>query len=228
MSERLIEKQFLIGLDLGQSKDPTAIAVVERSLFLEINVKTQREHWVTRYEAKHLERSPLGVPYTEIADSVRQLCADEKLKGHELRVLADATGVGRAAVDVLRERVKGLAVVWRITITAGSRVSEDELGGHHVPKKDLVHAALLLLEDGRLKAARGAADLDKLKQEMQTLKIKVTPAANETYEAWREGDHDDLVFALSMPCWYGEHIMSRFKPVVVTHGRDAYRSAYGR
>jgi hypothetical protein len=29
---------------------------------------------------------------------------------------------------------------------------------------------------------------------------------NETMEAWRTRDHDDLVFCLSMVCWWGERL----------------------
>ncbi len=34
--------------------------------------------------------------------------------------------------------------------------------------------------------------------------MKITLAGNDTYEAWREGDHDDLVLAAAMAAWYGE------------------------
>ena len=35
--------------------------------------------------------------------------------------------------------------------------------------------------------------------------VKITAAANATFGAWREGSHDDLVLAVAMACWYGEH-----------------------
>ena len=34
--------------------------------------------------------------------------------------------------------------------------------------------------------------------------MKITTAGNDTYEAWRESDHDDLVLAAAFACWYGE------------------------
>ncbi len=34
--------------------------------------------------------------------------------------------------------------------------------------------------------------------------MKITVAGNDTYEAWRESDHDDLVLAAAMAAWYGE------------------------
>ncbi len=43
-----------------------------------------------------------------------------------------------------------------------------------------------------------------LVEELQNFKLKITTAGNDTYEAWRESDHDDLVLAAAMAAWYGE------------------------
>jgi hypothetical protein len=40
-------------------------------------------------------------------------------------------------------------------------------------------------------------------------RVKITTNANDTYEAWREGQHDDLVLGLSMACWYAERRNSK-------------------
>jgi hypothetical protein len=29
-------------------------------------------------------------------------------------------------------------------------------------------------------------------------------AGNETFESWRERDHDDLVFAVALACWWAD------------------------
>ena len=34
--------------------------------------------------------------------------------------------------------------------------------------------------------------------------MKITLAGNDTYEAWRESDHDDLVLAAALATWFGE------------------------
>jgi hypothetical protein len=44
-----------------------------------------------------------------------------------------------------------------------------------------------------------------LTQEMSTFKVKVNSATgNESFESWREKDHDDLVLAVGLACWFGE------------------------
>ena len=36
---------------------------------------------------------------------------------------------------------------------------------------------------------------------MESVEVKVSAAGNEQYAAWREGTHDDLVFAVALACW---------------------------
>ena len=50
----------VIGVDIGQKRDPTAICVVESEERLEEN---NREVW--HYMVRHLERLPLGTPVPE-------------------------------------------------------------------------------------------------------------------------------------------------------------------
>ena len=53
-------------------------------------------------------------------------------------------------------------------------------------------------ENGDLKTLR---HVEAMKEEMADMQVKVTPAGNEQYGAWREGGHDDLVFAVALACW---------------------------
>ncbi len=57
---------FIIGVDLGQARDFTAIAVLER--IEELTGEAAKGRWLTqvRYEMPHLERPPLGTSYPAI------------------------------------------------------------------------------------------------------------------------------------------------------------------
>jgi hypothetical protein len=90
-----------------------------------------------------------------------------------------------------------------ITITSGHVVSQPAWDHFHVPKRDLVSAVQVLLQSRRLSIAPALPDADILKQELANFHIKVTTAAHDTYGAWREGAHDDLVLALAVAMWYG-------------------------
>jgi hypothetical protein len=46
-------------------------------------------------------------------------------------------------------------------------------------------------------------------QELLAFRVKVAASANETFEAWRERDHDDLVLAVAVAAWTGERVTQR-------------------
>jgi hypothetical protein len=79
-------------------------------------------------------------------------------------------------------------------------------GGSNVPKKVLVSTLQVLLQARRIKAARALPDAALLVKEVQNFKVKVTDSGKETFEAWREGDHDDLVMAVALAARAGERM----------------------
>ncbi len=184
---------FYIGLDLGQAQDYTALTVIERKHF---NYSLPRE----QYHVRHLERPKLGTTYPAIVEKVQDLMQSNKLLNRAALVV-DATGVGRPVVDLFRKA--GLRPV-AITITGGNVVTTGG-GGYHVPKRDLVTTLQVLLQSGRLKVASDLKLAKVLVDEMLNFKVKINvKTAHDSYEAWREGIHDDLVLAVALACWYAE------------------------
>jgi hypothetical protein len=120
----------------------------------------------------------------------------------------DQTGVGRAVVDMI-SRSRPRASIRPITITAGHAAIADG-AGWHVPKKELVGVLQVLLQTRRLQVARRLPMASVLAKELETFRVKITVNANETFEAWRERDHDDMVLAVAMAAWVGEHAMKEF------------------
>jgi len=115
-------------------------------------------------------------------------------------VVVDQTGVGRAVCDQFR--MAGVSII-PVTIHAGHAVSGSIAEGLHVPKRELVGAAQVLLQGRRLKIAQGLALATTLTDEMRNFKVKIDPrTANDSYSAWREGQHDDLVLAAALACWF--------------------------
>ena len=70
-----------------------------------------------------------------------------------------------------------------------------------MPKRDLMVGLEMLLERGELKIAKTLEYGEALKKEMAEMRVKVTPAGHEQFGAWRQGEHDDLVFAVALACW---------------------------
>jgi hypothetical protein len=113
----------------------------------------------------------------------------------------DATGVGPPVVDLLTQaQLNPIAV----TITGGDQVAR-EGRRYRVPKRDLVSTVQIALQSGRLKVAQALPEANTLVKEMLAFKVRIIAAANDTYGAWREGEHDDLVLAVCMAVWFGEH-----------------------
>jgi hypothetical protein len=86
-----------------------------------------------------------------------------------------------------------------------------------VPKKELVASLQVLLQTRRLKVAKTLPEAATLVRELETFRVKVTEAANETFGAWREGQHDDLVLAVALAAWVGEQCLACEGPVGVPH-----------
>ena len=114
--------EYYVGLDLGQAQDPTALSVVERSE--QFPHGSLPDPSVTRkvghYAVRHLKRWQLGTPYPDIVRDVTALLERPPLPGCCLAV--DATGVGRAVVDLFRQARLSARLV-PITITSGHDAS---------------------------------------------------------------------------------------------------------
>jgi hypothetical protein len=176
---------FIIGVDLGQVQDYTAIAAVEL-LPPEIHLR-------------HLERLPLGTPYPAVVAHVRGLLATPPLNATNRVLAIDRTGVGVAVYDLFV--AAGLQPVG-ITLTGGEKVNRE--GWHYwAPKRDVVGVLVTLFQTGRLKIAAGLAEAETLVEELLHFRMTIKLATgHETYEEWREGVHDDLVLATGLACWF--------------------------
>jgi hypothetical protein len=207
---------FYVGLDLGQSADYTALSIVQD--VKEIQVVKEMNSPATgkpsgkperRLHLRHLERYPLRTPYTVIAEKVAALMRDPHLSPDVLdpatrrrarkhpRLAVDATGVGRAVTDLLV--TKGLRFT-SVTITGGDKAHR-AAGTWRVPKRDLVAALEVPFHAGTLKVAEGLALWPTLREELMNFRRKINlKTAHDSYEHWRESDHDDLVLATALAC----------------------------
>lgn len=159
-----------------------------------------------RHELRHLDRFPMNTSYPDQVDKILDLVAKLSREA-ETWVVADKTGVGKPVTDYLTKR--GLKNLVCITITGGNAVTR-ERGGYSVPKRDLVSNLTLTLQSGRLQFAGNLPMVQVMIDELKGFRVKVNPkTGHDSYEAWREQDHDDLVLALCMSAWAGEHLRQR-------------------
>src|SRR5215208_6225154 len=101
---------YYAGLDLGQSADHTALAVVQKVPTYD----PRKGKHSTELHLRHLERFPLRTPYTDIADRVKSLLSGHpfttpvisggRLARPTTELIVDKTGVGVAVTDLLKVR----------------------------------------------------------------------------------------------------------------------------
>lgn len=193
---------LILGLDLGQAADPSALVVAERTKAADPDDPARR---VSHYKVRHIRRWPLGTSYVKVVADVAKLVR-EKLP--LCRLVLDASGCGRPVLDMIRrERLPLAQVAAGVVITAGHAETRDPVSGmNHVAKVVLINMLKVLLGQRRLKFAWLLRGTRVLVKELQNYRMKVTPAANETFSA-REGEHDDVLLALAVAVWLGERFM---------------------
>lgn len=220
---------YTVSLDLGQARDYSALAVIEQSVFfgaktlweypfgnvatgwsspaglrpdqLKIAIETSKDPWPEKppLHVRHLERFPLGTRYPAIVKRVGELMKSLDSDGSTASLVLDLTGVGRPVWDVFREA--GMKPSG-ISIHGGDAVTRDG-HGFRVPKRDLVSVVSTGLQSRRLQIAASLELAEVLAKELQSFKVTIDPqTAHDSYAAWREKDHDDLVLSVAMGCWF--------------------------
>jgi hypothetical protein len=138
------DAKFLLGCDLGQANDYTALCLLQRGA-TGCKVSLAQPHpW---------QDLPADRPRPELENRTQ--------------LVVDATGVSRAATDMLRDA--GLNPV-RITIISGFKAVGTR-GKYKEPKQDLISSLIIALETDRLKIASGMKHADELRRELEHFRM---------------------------------------------------------
>jgi hypothetical protein len=188
--------RLIVGLDLGQAADHSALAAVER-----VPLDTPKFRRKSRYVIRVLEEFPLGQSYPDQVDRVCKALAHPKLRG--ARVGVDYTGVGRPVYDLLK-KARPPVVLYPMLTTGGHAVTFDEkTREYHVPKVEQVSLLQVLLQADLLNWHPSLPASARLADQLAKYRVKITRAKNETFGA-SGGANDDLVSAVATACWLGE------------------------
>lgn len=205
------KRRFVVGVDLGLQSDPTAVAIIEAiEGVVDFNSEWER-HTATgmippkpacRYECRYLARMPLKLPYPDQIARVVDLMARAPLCGVDgiapATLLVDATGVGLPVAQQF-ERA-GLRPL-KILITGSEDRATFTNGAWHVGKALLVSNLDALLHNRELIFAKGLSEAPAMEAELKDFRRYVSVAGRSTWEA-RSGQHDDLVLAVGIACWW--------------------------
>jgi hypothetical protein len=152
---------------------------------------------MVRHRVRYIHRYPLRTSYPDIVASVARLLAQLPEMRDKPELWIDATGVGRAVLNIFQEaRLDPVGVA----ITAGAmahRVSHSDI---RIPKRELASLMQATLQTERVTIARDLAHSLTLEDELSNFGVKLAAGGNESYEG-RSGVHDDLVLALAIAVW---------------------------
>ena len=171
------------------------------------------------YHVRHLERVR-NVPYPEIVAKVSDMLQAPPLV-RDVAFVVDATGVGAPVVDLFRQaRLDPVGVL----IHGGDAVNHDG-PTWRVPKRNLIGTLQVLFQSGRLKISSKLPLASVLQSELLNFKMKIDMrTAHDSYSAWREQDHDDLVLSTALAAWKGEMEPAATGPL--TFGGATKKSAW--
>lgn len=188
-----VTNRAVIGVDIGQKTDPTAIVVAEH----------QDRGGTMHYPIRLVERLPLGTGYPDVAARIEAVVHGVEQRARQpfrapdafpVDLIVDATGVGLAVVDMLRDR--GLRPT-ACLLTAGDRRVERTDNTLSIGKAWLVSRLQVLLQSSRIHLPR-TAEAAALAKELGDYEIRVNANANVQTGAFKTGAHDDLVTALGL------------------------------
>ena len=207
-TEGITSEGFVIGCDLGQANDFTALCVLEKlrdvsSTIQQKGFEPPTSITTTRniFHLRHLQRLKLGTGYPDIVNIVGTMLKALPTAKIAPALVVDATGVGRPVIDMMQKA--GLRPI-AVTITGGfdeNRVLSNEW---RIPKRNLVSTLAVLLQSGRLKVAPDLAEGETFVSELSNFKVKISAAGHDSYSSWRESVHDDLVLSVALGAWFGE------------------------
>jgi hypothetical protein len=190
---------FVIGASIGVGIQPTTVAVLEQEV-----VKNSR--WPAETSAlslRHLERVP-DASYPDVVKRIGKLLESKEVKDGEAcgktEIMLDITGSGYPVLDLFdRAGIKP-----RIISIGGVEEQESVVQKWQqwrLPKTELVGVLRVLFEDDKLKMSKELDLVPSLLDELRSFKYKPPPINESDPESWRDGQHDDLVFATAVAAW---------------------------
>jgi len=201
--------RFCLSVDLGSEKDYTAISLLERiEKVQDKNIPTLGGRVMiedpiivtAELHLQHLERVPLKTPYPTIVDKIKFIVNRPEFVD-QIALIVDRTGVGLPVTQMMYQQ--GLAPIG-INIHGGERIttSKDHYG---VPKRDLVTALLTAFQMKRVKmpSPEVLPIIKDFRDELAGFNMKINKqTGHDSYEAWMESIHDDLVLSVAMGVWW--------------------------
>jgi hypothetical protein len=211
------KRAFVVGVDLGQQSDPSAVAVIERiDGVFEYGTPWERhtgtgtipQQKARRFDVRYLQRLPLKLPYPEQVARVAAIMARPPLCGVDgiprATLVVDATGVGRPVAELFDQA--GLQCE-KVLITGSEDQDSYVNGMWRVSKALIVQQIDACLHNGELRFAKQLGEADQMAAELKSFSRYVSAAGRSSWEA-RGAENDDLVLSVGLALWWAVRPMT--------------------
>ena len=209
--------RLVMGVDPGQTRDPTAMCVieycegvmdhgsdVERHCNLTRGLGLQKK--AERWRCIFLDRIALGTPYGDVVERVANLLSKPQLQADATKnqgaceLVVDAGGVGRGTADMLE--AAGLKPI-RATLHGGRETNVKGPNKFNASKEEAIALLDARLNHNRfpLTFSKHLAHGEAFKQEVADFRRTVSGAGRMQYEA-ASGKHDDMISAVALAVWW--------------------------
>jgi len=209
----------VLGLDLGQMRDPAAAVMISRRKFdtthparVNAGVMPPREAPV---EVELIHEWPKGTDYSKLVDFCLNLHEFTVVDGVETKqpvkidvVVFDMTGCGHPFRDFFLKTAREVqfrSAVVGVNLSSSDtalKVRSDARGKFMtVAKLEMLTAINIFAQRNLITYPKGWST-QKLFEQMQTFQVRKTAASNITFEQGGPGHHGDAVIALGLACWY--------------------------
>ncbi len=188
----------MISLSLGTVAEPSGIVVVKPwSALCPPDGREPSPAVGNQFDVKLIHRFPVGCPLPVIVNRVSEIASDKRVSRESI-VLLDISSVGTAPLRAFQTRGIYPAAI-DLTNTGAEGYANDAL---HVPLRDVLGAAQVVLQTARLKVASALELAKTLVSDLQAFDPK--PSARNL--DLRGGRNADLVLALAVALWWGDRL----------------------
>jgi hypothetical protein len=190
---------YVCGLDLGQKRDPSALAICEIR---------ENKHFEKFFYVRGLKRFPLHQTYTRLAERVAKV--DAQLRGEYTNVTwaADLGGPGPGVLEILSRKAPRMDL-YKVLLHGGSATTWD----HHeimISKSTLISTLIAAFDADHIFLSSKSRELENIKTELQNFEVRLS--ANEGRESYggnvSEG-HFDLLISLALAVYIGSELGAR-------------------
>lgn len=194
-------RRFLVGLDIAQSIDANAFAIILDERVPQWTTYAQ-ELGPRRRVVVRAERIP-QMSYVQLAQVVRNLMRDKSLAANSYLVV-DAGGPGRAFCDLLNTRSVQHT---RMQIVGGENETETKERGitfNNVSKNLLLGTLNSSLHTGGLQIGDFPMR-DELQVELESFEASIGTSGRMRIEGGTKTAHADIAMAAAMALWLSDH-----------------------